>query len=336
MTPIPVAVVGCGHLGSFHARAYAADRRCRLEIVVDIVEERAQRLAQELGCAAAIRSDDLGGRVRAATVATPTTTHEEVSLLLLSQGIDVLVEKPLAQDPGSGARIAGAAEAAGRVLAVGHIERYNPAFVLARGDLVAPRFVESHRLATFVARSLDTDVVLDLMIHDIDLVLSVARSPVEAVDAIGVPVLTPEADIANARLRFADGSVANLTASRVSREKMRKIRFFDRNLYVSVDLLARSLERVRLDRAEADDPVPASGDPAAAWLASQGLRLTRETREAPEGDALRAEIGAFLDACAGKPAATVDGRAALRSLEVALQVREAVGASLSRLRLPAK
>ena len=332
-----VAVVGCGHLGTFHARAYARDPRCRLRVVVDIVEERARRLAAELGCEAATRSDDLQGRARAASVATPTTTHEEVSLSLLRQGIDLLVEKPLAHDPEAGARIVAAAAAAGRVLAVGHIERFNPAFVLARADLLAPRFVESHRLASFVPRSLDTDVVLDLMIHDIDLVLSLARSPLEAVDAIGVPVLTPDADIANARLRFADGSVANLTASRVSREKMRKIRFFDRNLYVSVDLLARHIERVRLERragTPAAAPAAPSSDAADAWLAMQGLALTRESRDAADGDALQSEIGAFLDACAGRPAPIVDGRAGLTCLQVALQVREAVAKSIARLELP--
>lgn len=328
---IPVAVVGCGHLGTFHARTYAANPRCTLVAVVDVVPERAAKLAGELGCEAAFDCASLKGRVRAASLATPTTTHEAIARDLLASGIDVLVEKPIAPDGEAGARIVAAARSAGRVLAVGQIERCNPAFRCARRDLVRPRFIESHRLSTFVPRSLDVDVVLDLMIHDIDLVLSLATSPLEAVDAVGVPVITGEADIANARLRFADGSVANLTASRVSGQRMRKIRFFERNLYLSVDLAGRKVERVRLiplDRAAAaEEGLP----PEAALLAAQGLRLDRAILDATEGDALQSEVDAFLAACAGEGDPVVDGEGGLRSLEVALRVREAVGASLSRL-----
>jgi len=333
MTPIPVAVVGCGHLGTFHARTYAHDRRCELTMVVDIVEERARRIASELGCEHARSVGALRGRVRAASVATPTTTHEEVSVALLSEGIDVLVEKPIADDPLSGARMVATARRYGRVLAVGHIERCNPAFLLAREQLDAPRFIESHRLSVFVPRSLDVDVVLDLMIHDIDIVLSVCGSPIESVDAIGVPVLTEQADIANARLRFADGGVANLTASRVSREKMRKIRFFDRHRYLSVDLLARRIEGAAIRKAEPATKVATDGAGGeAAWLAAQGLRLERWNRDAPHGDALATELGAFLVAVSGDGQPVVDGRAGLQSLEVALRVREAVAASLARIR----
>jgi predicted dehydrogenase len=327
--PIPVAVVGCGHLGTFHARVYSRNPGCRLVAVADLQQERAVRLAAELGCEAVSSSADLSGKVRAASVATPTSTHEEVSVSLLDAGIDVLVEKPLAVDTEAGARTVAAAKRNGRVLAVGQIERCNPAFLLARKELRAPRFIESHRLATFVPRSLDVDVILDLMIHDIDLVLSVARSPLEQVDAIGVPVVTGEADIANARLRFADGSVANLTASRVSRQRMRKIRFFEQNLYVSVDLNGRRVESSRLV-ASSDPPSP---DPApeVALLAARGLRLEQHSVDAIEGDALATQIAAFLAASAGTGKPVVDGDAGLASLNVALQVRAAVASSISRL-----
>jgi predicted dehydrogenase len=175
------------------------------------------------------------------------------------------------------------------------------------------------------------DVILDLMIHDIDLVLSVARSPLERIDAIGVPVVTAEPDIANARLRFADGSVANLTASRVSRQRMRKIRFFEQNLYVSIDLNSRRVETVRL--APADGRAPASADlpPEVALLAARGLRLEQESLDAVEGDALGTQIEAFLAACGGQGAPVVDGDAGLASLRVALEIRAAVAASVSRL-----
>ncbi|MBD3161940.1 MAG: gfo/Idh/MocA family oxidoreductase, partial [Candidatus Eisenbacteria bacterium] len=332
MSKIPVAVIGCGHLGTFHARVYARDPRAELTVVADIVEERARALAEELGCAAATSVDAVLGKVAAASVATPTTTHEEVALPLLRAGIDVLVEKPIAPDPDAGGRIVEAARENDRVLAVGQIERCNPAFVEAREDLSAPRFIESHRLSVFVPRSLDVDVVLDLMIHDIDLVLSVARAPLESVDAIGVPVITQEADIANARLRFGDGSVANLTASRVSRERMRKIRFFDRNLYLSVDLLARRFKRARLRRLE-DGTRTAGGarDPETAWLADQGLSLDRSSKEAASGDALATEIAGFLEASAGRGAPVVDGAAGLAALETALRVKQAVARSLARI-----
>lgn len=331
MEPTPVAVVGCGHLGTFHARVYSRDPRCRLLAVVDILPERAQKLADELGVEPLPDLSGLIGRIGAASVATPTTTHEEIAVALLEQGIDILVEKPLAADPEGGARIVAAARAAGRCLAVGQIERCNPAFMVARADLRSPRFIESHRLATFVPRSLDVDVVLDLMIHDIDLVLSLASSPLEAIDAVGVPVITPAADIANARLRFGDGSVANLTASRVSGQRMRKIRFFERNLYISVDLQHRRVERARLSTLPPGLPLDPTAGPEALMLAAQGLRLERANLEITEGDALATQIGAFLDAVRGTGAPAATGEEGLRSLEVAVRVREAVRTSLSRM-----
>lgn len=328
MDPIPVGVVGCGHLGTFHARVYSRQPGCRLVAVADIKADRAERLAAELGCQA-VAPERLPGMVRAASVATPTNAHEEASLPLLQAGIDLLVEKPLAPDIEAGARILASARQNGRTLAVGQIERCNPAFVLASKELRAPRFIESHRLATFVPRSLDVDVILDLMIHDIDLVLSVAHSPLEQIDAIGVPVVTAEPDIANARLRFADGCVANLTASRVSQQRMRKIRFFERNLYVSVDLNARRVESSRL--VPTKDPASPDLPPEMALLAARGLRLEHRAVEAVEGDALVSQIAAFLSACAGTGKPVVDGEAGLASLGVALQVRSAVVASVSRL-----
>ncbi len=333
---IRVGVVGAGHLGTFHARCYGRDGSCTLAGVCDTVPEKAERLAKELGCKAYASHREMIPFIDAASVATPTTTHDEIAVDLLAAGIHVLVEKPLARDAASGGRIVDAARAADRVLAVGLIERCNPAFLAARSDLSAPRFIESHRLNAFVARSIDVDVVLDLMIHDIDLVLALARSELAAIDAVGVPVITPAADIANARLRFADGSVANMTASRVSSQKMRKIRFFQKNLYLSIDLAARRLERIRLVPIGGDgavgsparDPstpsLTAGESPEAAFLAERGLRLDRSVEAEIAGDALSIEIRAFLDACRREGSPKVTGEEGLRSLEVALDVREAV------------
>ncbi|MBM3286101.1 MAG: Gfo/Idh/MocA family oxidoreductase [Candidatus Eisenbacteria bacterium] len=338
--PLPVAIVGCGHLGTYHARVYARTPGCRVVAVVDSDPHKAQKLAAELSCDALQTIDSLPGRVAAASIATPTTTHEEVALPLLAGGVDLLIEKPLAADSAAGARVVAAARKAGRTLAVGQIERCNPAFLVARRELRTPQFIESHRLATFVPRSLDVDVILDLMIHDLDLVLSLVQSPVEAIDAVGVSVITDGADIANARLRFADGRVANLTASRVSRQRMRKIRFFERSRYVSIDLNARKVDVIRLSRASGFAPPGEPGHgtgaqaplpPEAAMLAAKGLALSHETIDVSEGDALENEIEAFLAGCRGLGPVAVDGEAGLKSLDLALQVRAAVARSVERL-----
>lgn len=248
-TALPVAVIGCGHLGTFHARLYRELPGVELRAVMDTVPEKARALGESLGVpgmtdlAAALRG------VRAVSVATPTVTHEAVTAACLRAGCAVLVEKPIAATAEEGERMVRAAEERGLPLAVGHVERFNPAFRAAAERVGRPRFIEAHRLATFVPRSLDVDVVLDLMIHDLDLTLALVPSAVESVDAVGVPVLTAEEDIANARLRFADGTVANLTASRVSRERVRKIRFFGERRYVSLDLMERRAEEVVLEEA---------------------------------------------------------------------------------------
>lgn len=330
MDPIKVAVVGCGHLGTFHARAYKRIPGCVLAGVADIAKEKADALGAELGCPPYASYASLLGVVDAVSVATPTMTHETITREFLDHGVHVLVEKPIAPSVASGAAMLDAARRANRVLAVGHIERCNPAFIRARDLMREPRFIESHRLAPFVARSLDVDVILDLMIHDLDLILSLAASPVVAVDAIGVPVITQGADIANARVRFADGSVANLTASRVSRGRMRKIRVFEKNLYVSVDLAAKHVESVRLTGVPQGYSVPADAPAEVQMLASKGLLLQYGADE-PDGDALETELSRFLAAVRGTSSPAVDGGAGLACLELAMRVREGVGESMRRL-----
>src|SRR5215471_15975378 len=230
-----VAVIGVGHVGKQHARIYAELPGADLGGVVDIQKPRADEVAALYKTNAFTDYTALFGRVDAVSLAIPTVDHARIGIDLLEHGIDVLVEKPIASTAEQGRALIDRATSTHRVLQIGHVERFNPVVLAAREVATKPQFFEIHRLAAFSPRSLDIDVVLDLMIHDIDIVLSLVRSPVREVRAVGIPVLSPKADIANARVEFEDGCVANFTASRVSFEKTRKLRFFQPHDYISVD-----------------------------------------------------------------------------------------------------
>jgi predicted dehydrogenase len=249
-----VAVIGVGHLGRHHARILSGMDGVDLVGVADSNIERAREIAEAHATAVVDDPSALAGAVDAVVVATPTASHAAVATPFLEAGVAVLVEKPLARTVDEADAMVTLAASRGATLAVGHTERFNPAFTAARARLTAPRFVEGHRLGTFPDRSLDIDVVFDLMIHDIDLVLATVGSPVVAIDAVGVPVLTPRFDIANVRLRFDNGCIANLTASRISRDRTRKIRFFQPESYVAIDFAAQELEVWRLVRPPAGMP----------------------------------------------------------------------------------
>jgi predicted dehydrogenase len=357
--PVPVAVVGCGHLGTFHARLYHTLPQADLRAVCDIVPERARALGEALGVPwTADLTEALRG-VRAVSVATPTVTHETVAGRALAAGCSVLVEKPIAFTREEGERLVRMAAGRGLVLAVGHVERFNPAFRAARERVGAIRFVEAHRLATFVPRSLDIDVILDLMIHDLDLVLALAGRPVERVDAVGVPVLTQRVDIANARVTFEGGIIANLTASRVSRERVRKIRLFGERRYLSADLAARKVEEVVLEdvpagpvtgldagtaallqaagagAGEADpaDDTAGGGSPLEllAWFQARRLRLRADSTPFAEANPLEDELRDFLAAIEGAALEGASGEDGLRSLTLAFEVRDQVRDSLRRM-----
>ena len=292
-----VAVIGVGHLGRHHARILASLSGVTLVGVADTDADRAAQVAAEYGTAVFADARDLAGRVDAVVVSVPTSSHAAVALPLLEAGIGALVEKPLSRTVGEADQLIAAAARTGAVLAVGHSERFNPAVAAARPYVRDPRFIEVHRLGTLPGRSLDIDVVFDLMIHDLDLILHFIDSPVEAVEAVGVPVLTPRVDIANVRLRFANGCIANLTASRISREPVRKIRFFQRDAYVSIDTAAREVEVWRL-------APQASGLPTIA-----GGKL-----DVPAEEPLKKELEDFVDAVRHRrdPEVTGDqGRAAI-------------------------
>lgn len=241
-----VAVIGVGHLGQHHARIFAAMGRVELVGVVDTNRQRADEIAAKHGTRAFSDHRDVLDAADAVTVAVPTVAHLAVAMPFLERRKAVLVEKPLAASVNEADRLIVAAERHGALLAAGHTERFNPAVEAARPLIRNPRFVEVHRLGTFPERSLDIDVIFDLMIHDLDLLLALVRSEVSSVEAVGVNVLTPRTDIANARIRFASGCIANLTASRISRDRVRKIRFFQHNTYVSVDYAAREVEVYRV------------------------------------------------------------------------------------------
>lgn len=236
------AVIGVGHLGRHHARILASLPGVSLAGVVDLNRDRGARIASEYGTRSYGNINEISEKLDVVVIAVPTESHAAIALPLIESGVHTLVEKPVAQTVQEADTLIAAARRAGVVLAVGHSERFNPAVAAARPHIKDPRFIEVHRLGTTPERSLDIDVVLDLMIHDLDLILSVVASEVERVEAVGVPVLTPRVDIANARVRFRNGCIANLTASRISREAVRKIRFFQRDAYVSIDTAARDVE----------------------------------------------------------------------------------------------
>jgi len=301
------AVIGVGYLGRFHAEKYAANPAAELVAVADVDPARARAVAAALGVEAVTDYRALAGRIDCASVAVPTQLHHAVACDLLDAGVDVLVEKPLTTTVDEGKALLELAVRRGRVLQVGHLERFNPAIRALDGIVREPRFIECHRLAPFTERGTDVDVVLDLMIHDLDVILSMMPSPLRSVEAVGVPVLTNSVDIANARLRFANGGIANVTASRVSLKRERKLRIFQPDAYLSVDYGER---RVLICRRESGpDGLPA---------------LSLEEREVPEADALGSEIDAFLSAVRGRETPPVTGWDGLRALEVAHVILESL------------
>jgi len=298
-----------GYLGRFHAQKYAAIPGCQLVAVADAQLETAQRVASELGTSAVADYRELIGRVDAVSIATPTPRHFEIAQALLRAGVHVLVEKPITETTAQAEELIATARGAARVLQVGHLERFNPVIIGAEASLGAPRFIECHRLAPFRERGTDVNVVLDLMIHDLDLVQSIVGSEIASLEAIGTPVFSSEIDIANARIRFANGCVANATASRVSLKTERKLRVFQDDAYLSMDLQQKILTVIRKR-----DVVP--GD--------QQLPVTISEQSFDQGDALRAEIEAFLASCRGERAVVVSGEAGLRALKTAVTISEAV------------
>ena len=309
MRKVRTAVIGVGYLGRFHAQKYATLPASQLVGVVDANAESRAQVAAETGCRAFADYRELFGQVEAVSIATPTPLHFPIARDCLEQGIHVLVEKPITTTLEEARGLIEAAARKQCVLQVGHLERFNAAILALAGTLGVPRFVESHRLAPFKERGTDVNVVLDLMIHDIDLIQSLVGSPITSIDAVGRSVFSAGLDIANARIRYANGCVANTTASRVSMKMERKLRIFQDDAYISIDLQQKVLTLVRKPPASSDAP--------------KG-QVVIEERSYEQGDALRHEIEAFLQSIVdGKPP-VVTGEDGLRALETATQITQMV------------
>jgi predicted dehydrogenase len=298
-----LAVIGAGQFGKNHCRAVHESQRAQLCAVVDTDAARAAELAALYGAQALSDAGQLAGRVDAAIVAAPTTVHEEIGRMLAALGIDILVEKPITPDLASASRLIEAAERHGRILQVGHIERFNPAVVELERRATLPLFFEVHRLNMFSPRSLDVDVVLDLMIHDVDIVLALARAEPVEIRAAGISILSPKVDIANVRLQFPNGCVANLTASRISTARVRKLRLFQPRQYLSLDYGRQDL---------------------AVFSVGEDRQIGFEQARVAKAEPLKLQLEAFLDSVETRNAPKTSGYAARQSLGAALAILDKI------------
>jgi len=305
MPDLKCAVVGVGYLGKFHAEKYARLDGCELCAVVDSDRDQAREIAARHGCAALADHRELLGAVDAVSIATPTRSHYALARDFLDAGSHVLVEKPITATVAEAEQLVALAAARDRLLQVGHLERFNPALRAVEAQIREPQFIESHRLAPFNPRGTDVNVILDLMIHDIDIILNLVGSPVARIDASGARVISDAIDIANVRLQFDSGCVANVTASRVSDKRERKMRFFQPQSCINVDFQNNTAKRYSTGEGEMYPGVP---------------QIVSETRELGSGDAILAEIEAFARAIreGGRP--LVSGEDGKRALAVASEI----------------
>src|SRR5438105_4838059 len=310
---IRVAVVGTGEFGRNHARVYRELTGAELIGVYDQSPQRAAAVAQEFQAPVVQGLEELQGRADAVSLAVPTVAHAQVGCKLLEMGLDVLVEKPMAVDLAEADALLSVARKNKRILQVGHVERFNPAVRAVEPILNRPLFFEVHRLGVFTPRSLDVDVIYDLMIHDLDILLALVKEPVTEVKAVGIPVLTDKVDIAHARLEFAGGAVANVTASRVSTERVRKMRFFQQHEYISLDYTRRDALRIGVKKA---GPQPEFGF---------------EKLNAPAVEPLRAELEAFVDAVRTRKEPPTNGAAGRAALALASRVMASIQEHAARV-----
>ena len=307
--PLRVGVVGVGYLGRFHARIYADMPDVELVGVADVDAQRARGIAEQHGCQAYTDARDLIDRIDAVSIVVPTIHHVDVARPFLERGVHMLIEKPIAPTTAAAEALVEAADRAGVIFQVGHLERFNAGIMELAARVKQPRFLEVHRLGEFVDRATDVDVVTDLMIHDIDIVMSLVRSGIRSIAADGIPVITDQVDIANARIEFENGAVANVTASRVSNKKLRRIRIFGREHYYGLDYIGQKIEIVRA--------VPdASGG---KWP-----KIVTEMLDVTPHPPLDAEIAHFVRCVRTGETPLVNGRVGLEALRVAQLVRERI------------
>ncbi len=304
MKPLRVGVVGVGHIGKNHARLYAENGTADFTAIYDTNAENAAEIAAQYKVRATDSLEEFSDLVDAASVATPTQTHFEIGRALLGRGKHLLIEKPIADDTAQASELVELAAARRLILQVGHVERFNPVLRALEARLTRPRFIEAHRLSPFPNRSADIGVVLDLMIHDLEIILHLVRSPVQTIDAVGVAVLSPREDIANARLRFENGCVANITSSRISPETMRKIRVFQEDAYLSLDYQNQSGEIYR----------------------RSGGGIEREEVEIEHDEPLKRQLLAFIECARRGLAPKVSGLEATAALELAVEITKKIQA----------
>ena len=312
---IRVGIVGVGYLGKYHLEKYLGIQGVDVVGICDTNQETGKRIAEENGIPYTGDYREFIGTVDAVSVVVPTVHHHRVAIDFLNAGVDVFVEKPITTSLVEAQSLIDTAESRGLILQVGHLERFNPAVLALNGTMREPMFIESHRLSPFPDRSVDIDVILDLMIHDIDIILNIVKSPIRHIDAVGVPIITDQVDIVNARLNFESGCVANVTASRVSLEKMRKIRIFQSDAYISIDYAAQKIEVYKR-----------IGD------GKDHFSIVKQDMDISPSDYLGDEIRSFVEAVRTRGTPSVTGRDGKRALEVAMLIRERLEESMTRLR----
>src|SRR5262245_13623331 len=305
MKKLRVGVVGVGHIGSNHARLYAEIPSAEFTAVYDVEPFRSRTIASKFGAASAKSLDAFSAMVDVASVATPTNSHYEVARALLARGKHVLIEKPITDNAAHATELAELAARSGLILQVGHVERFNPVLGALEKHLTRPRFIEAHRLAPYTERSTDIGVVLDLMIHDLEVILNFVHSPLWSIDAVGVPVLSQHEDIANARLHFEDGCVANVTASRISPERMRKIRIFQEDAYLSLDYQNQSGEIYR----------------------RVGKQITRDRVDIEREEPLKLQLASFIECASTGREPRVSGSQATAALKLAVEIAKRIAPS---------
>ena len=305
MKKLRVGVVGVGHIGSSHARLYTGVPNAELTAIYDVDLGRANSIAKKVGATVAKSPDEFAELVDAASICTPTQSHHEIAVPLLQRGKHLLVEKPITENPQDATELAELAAQNGLILQVGHVERFNPVLSALESRLTHPRFIEAHRLSPYPNRSTDIGVILDLMIHDLEIILHLVRSPVENIDAVGIPVLSKGEDIANARIRFGNGCIANVTSSRISPERMRKIRVFQEDAYLSLDYEKQSGEIYRREAG----------------------KITRDKVPIEREEPLKQQLVSFIECAITGRQPRVSGFQATAALELAVEITKKIQSS---------
>ena len=332
MSKIKVGVIGVGHLGEHHTRIYSGLPQAELVGIYDSDLEKAKSKAEKYKTTYFMELDQLLQKVEAVSLVVPTSSHYEVAKNVLNQGIHILIEKPITETVEQAEKLIQIARKKNLTLQVGHIERFNPAFRAIENIKLEPKFIESHRLSSFVERGTDVAVILDLMIHDLDLILYLVKDKIKSVEASGVAVITETEDIANARITFENGCVANITASRISARPMRKLRIFQKNAYISLDFLEKKAEVYRLVKTENKESLLGKTVVGQILVEKTGKTIIYEMPEIKSEDMLTSELSSFLQAVATRTTPLVTGEQAKQALELALEIKEKSALHLQKIR----